>query len=188
MLASYFAQGLNFATILTFPGANLWPLWSVSRLGSFEILMSPTNPCLGRDPRSPHANFHMVLFSVVFMCHVMLNSMPLLGQHKGHCDLAAVPSSTLPSFLFVFQKKVLILIITLLQGAGFFLLLLLSESVSAHEYYDKRSSRMLSGEGFCSFLPPGRAVTLPILPLAEQILILNRERGLASVYNYQQPQ
>ena len=45
----YFAQGLNFATILTFPGANLWLLWSVSRLGSFEILMSLTNPCFGRD-------------------------------------------------------------------------------------------------------------------------------------------
>ena len=147
--------------------------------------MSPTNPCLGRDPRS-HANFHMVLFSVVFMCHVMAELYAITRSALGAlCSSRSAQHYPPPSFLFVFQKKVLILIITLLQGAGFFLLLLLSESVSAHEYCDKRSSRMLSGEGFCSFLPPGRAVTLPILPLAEQILILNRERGLASVYNYQ---
>ena len=74
------------------------------------------------------------------MCHVMLNSMPLLGQHRPNAHPCPPPPS-----LWVFQKKVLILIITLLQGAaGFFL----PESVSAHEYYDKRSALMLSGEWF----------------------------------------
>ena len=74
------------------------------------------------------------------MCRVMLNSMPLLGQHRPNAHPCPPPPP-----LWVFQKKVLILIITLLQGAaGFFL----PESVSVHEYYDKRSALMLSGEWF----------------------------------------
>ena len=99
---------------------------------------------------------------------------------------AQCPPLSSSSSLWLFQKKVLILIITLLQGAaGFFL----PESVSAHEYYDKRSALMLSGEWFLLVSAAWAGSNIANLTISGTNLNIKQRGRISSgaerVYNHQ---